>query len=60
MFANYADQRLYLAGRETAEGTGQPQPLTPDPTAVPAATGSGTLAPCALRYADFALVPRRA
>jgi len=57
VFANYADQRLYLAGRETAEGTGQPQPLTPDPTAVPAATGSGTLAPCALRYADFALSP---
>jgi dipeptidyl aminopeptidase/acylaminoacyl peptidase len=57
VFANYADQRLYLAGRETAEGKGQPAPLTPDPEAVPAVTGSGTLAAAALRYADFALSP---
>ena len=56
-FANYADQRLYLTGSETAAGQGQPQPLTPDPTAVPAASGAGTLAPCALRYADFVLSP---
>ena len=57
VFASYADQRLYLADRDTAEGQGQPAPLTPEPTKVPAATGSGTLAPCALRYADFALSP---
>ena len=57
VFASYADQRLYLADRDTAEGQGQPEPLTPEPTKVPAATGSGTLAPCALRYADFALSP---
>ena len=55
MFANFADQRLYLAGRETAEGQGQPQPLTPDPVTVPAAAGPGTLAASALRYADFVL-----
>jgi dipeptidyl aminopeptidase/acylaminoacyl peptidase len=57
VFANYADQRLYLAGRETAEGKGEPRPLTPDPRAVPAASGSATLAASALRYADFALSP---
>jgi dipeptidyl aminopeptidase/acylaminoacyl peptidase len=57
IFANYDDQRLYLAGRETAEGRGQPQPLTPDPAAVPAAAGSGTLEAAALRYADFVLSP---
>ena len=57
VFANYADQRLYLAGRETAEGKEPPQPLTPDPTQVPAATGTGTLEPSALRYADFVLSP---
>jgi dipeptidyl aminopeptidase/acylaminoacyl peptidase len=57
VFANYADQRLYLAGSVTAEGKGGPQPLTPDPAEVPSASGSGTLAPSALRYADFALSP---
>jgi dipeptidyl aminopeptidase/acylaminoacyl peptidase len=57
IFANYADQRLYLAGRETAEGKGQPQPLTPDPEQVPAASGTGALAASALRYADFVLSP---
>jgi dipeptidyl aminopeptidase/acylaminoacyl peptidase len=55
VFANFADQRLYLAGRETAEGHGQPQPLTPDPATVPASSGTGTLAAGALRYADFVL-----
>ena len=55
VFANYADQRLYLTGSESAAG--QPRPLTPDPTAVPAASGTGTLAPGALRYADFVLSP---
>jgi dipeptidyl aminopeptidase/acylaminoacyl peptidase len=57
IFANFADQRLYLAGRETAEGKEQPQPLTPDPVTVPAASGTGTLDECALRYADFVLSP---
>jgi dipeptidyl aminopeptidase/acylaminoacyl peptidase len=56
-FANYGDQRLYLAGRETAEGSGQPQPLTPDPLRVPAASGAGELETAALRYADFVLSP---
>ncbi|HEX3490442.1 MAG TPA: prolyl oligopeptidase family serine peptidase [Streptosporangiaceae bacterium] len=56
-FANYADQRLYLTGSETAAGQGRPRPLTPDPAAVPAASGTGTLAPGALRYADFVLSP---
>jgi dipeptidyl aminopeptidase/acylaminoacyl peptidase len=57
IFANYADQRLYLAGRETAEGKDQPQPLTPDPMQVPAASDTGTLDAGALRYADFVLSP---
>jgi dipeptidyl aminopeptidase/acylaminoacyl peptidase len=57
VFANYADQRLYLAGRDTAEGTGQPLPLTPDPELVPATSGTGTLTASALRYADFVLSP---
>ena len=57
VFANYADQRVYLTGPETATGQGQPQPLTPDPAAVPAGSGTGTLAPGALRYADFVLSP---
>jgi dipeptidyl aminopeptidase/acylaminoacyl peptidase len=60
VFANFADQRLYLAGRETAEGKAAPQPLTPDPVTVPAASGSGTLAACALRFADFVLSPDEA
>ena len=54
MFAHYADQRLYRA--PAAEGAGEPQPLTPDPAEVPAG-GGGTLAACALRYADFVLSP---
>jgi dipeptidyl aminopeptidase/acylaminoacyl peptidase len=57
VFANYADQRLYLAGREVAEGKEQPQPLTPDPTQVPSGTGDGTLDASGLRYADFVLAP---
>jgi len=72
IFANYSDQRLYLAGRETAEDRQEPQPLTPDPTQVPAAsadasgtgssaTGSsgagGGLEVGGLRYADFILSP---
>ena len=70
VFANCADQRLYLAGPGVAGGTAQPIALTPDPTAAGSAAepkpggsesgGSGAgsraaLGPCALRYADFAL-----
>jgi len=44
LFANHADQRLYLTGRGKAE----PVPLTPDPA---------ELGPAALRYADFGLSP---
>jgi dipeptidyl aminopeptidase/acylaminoacyl peptidase len=43
LFANYADQRLYLTGPEE-----NPVPLTPDPA---------TLGPATLRYADFVLSP---
>jgi dipeptidyl aminopeptidase/acylaminoacyl peptidase len=60
LFANFADQRLYLAPAVTAgNASADPQPLTPDPEQVPTASGSGTLAPGALRYADFALSPDR-
>jgi dipeptidyl aminopeptidase/acylaminoacyl peptidase len=45
VFANFSDQRLYLAGRAVAEGTGEPVPLTPEPGAD------------ALRYADFVISP---
>ncbi len=57
IFANYADQRLYLAGPQVAEGRAEPQPLTPDPQQIPSATGSGMLAASALRFADFVLSP---
>ncbi len=69
VFANFDDQRLYLAGPEVAEGAGEPAPLTPDPAASgsaarPAAEDPGgpaaaaaALGPRALRYADFALSP---
>jgi dipeptidyl aminopeptidase/acylaminoacyl peptidase len=52
VFANYADQRLYVAGPEATAGKEQPYPLTPDP--VKADIGSGA---CAMRFADFALSP---
>ncbi len=63
-FANYADQRLYVAGPDVAEGRETPHPITPDPlTADPATTGTGSgatgLGPAALRYADFTLSPDR-
>jgi dipeptidyl aminopeptidase/acylaminoacyl peptidase len=62
VFANLADQRLYLAPATAGQGGASepPTPLTPDPARVPAAAGPGTLAPGALRYADFALSPDRA
>jgi dipeptidyl aminopeptidase/acylaminoacyl peptidase len=53
MFANFADQRLYLAGAGVAEGREQPRPITPDPLEVQG--GSGPLASAGLRYADFSL-----
>ena len=43
VFANFPDQRLYLAGEPDAA---VPRPLTPEPPA-----------PAALRYADFVLAP---
>ena len=57
-FANYADQRLYLAGPDVAGGARAPRPLTPDPAdgSTAAAAGAG---PAALRYADFVLAPDR-
>jgi dipeptidyl aminopeptidase/acylaminoacyl peptidase len=53
LFANYADQRLYLTGPAGAESA----PLTPDPAEVPAAGAGGTLGGAGLRYADFVLSP---
>ncbi len=57
VFANYADQRLYLAGTDAADakGAAAPRPLTPDP----AALSSGGLEAAALRFADFVLSPDR-
>jgi dipeptidyl aminopeptidase/acylaminoacyl peptidase len=55
VFANYSDQRLYLAGMEAAEAkeAAAPRPLTPDPATV---SGAG-LEPAGLRFADFVLSP---
>jgi dipeptidyl aminopeptidase/acylaminoacyl peptidase len=50
VFANHADQRLYLAGPGVAEGREAPRPLTPDPAAGGAAAAS-------LRYCDLVLAP---
>jgi dipeptidyl aminopeptidase/acylaminoacyl peptidase len=52
VFANYADQRLYVAEPDVAEGKEQPRPITPDPVAA-------HLGQAGLRYADFALAPSR-
>jgi dipeptidyl aminopeptidase/acylaminoacyl peptidase len=56
LFVEFADQRMYLAPTNAAEG---PTPLTPDPAQVPTADGSGPLPACGLRYADFTLSPDR-
>jgi dipeptidyl aminopeptidase/acylaminoacyl peptidase len=58
LFANYADQRLYLAGAEAAGGRAAPRPLTPDPEAGED-QGASPLGAAALRYADFVLSPDR-
>jgi dipeptidyl aminopeptidase/acylaminoacyl peptidase len=55
LFANFSDQRLYLAGSGTASGTQEPRPITPDP-----ASADGTPGAPVLRYADFVLAPGRA
>ncbi len=57
VFANYADQRLYVAGAEASEGKGAPQPITPDPGTADA--GAGASDETGLRYADFVLSPDR-
>src|SRR5215469_135311 len=61
LFANFADQRLYLApsANGTAGPDAAPQPLTPDPARLSAADGPGGLAEGALRYADFTMSPDR-
>jgi dipeptidyl aminopeptidase/acylaminoacyl peptidase len=54
VFANYADQRLYLlesAGADGQDGGGGPRPLTPEPDGSPEQPS--------LRYADFTLSPDR-
>ena len=48
VFANYADQRLYVAEPDVADGKQEPRPITPDPVAA-------GLDQAGLRYADFAL-----
>jgi hypothetical protein len=48
VFANYADQRLYVAGPGVADGQQEPRPITPDPATV-------GLDQAGLRFADFAL-----
>jgi dipeptidyl aminopeptidase/acylaminoacyl peptidase len=57
LFANFSDQRLYLAGPGVAEGKETPAALTPDPAVTPAGGGSGPLGATGLRYADFVLSP---
>jgi dipeptidyl aminopeptidase/acylaminoacyl peptidase len=52
VFANYTDQRLYLAEPDVADGKQDPRPITPDPVEV-------GLDHAGLRYADFALAANR-
>src|SRR6185437_4645833 len=47
VFANFSDQRLYLAGQAVADGVSQPVPLTPNPANTTPES----------RYADFVLSP---
>jgi dipeptidyl aminopeptidase/acylaminoacyl peptidase len=55
VFANFADQRLYVADTPARGAQPEPVPITPDPAAIPAVPGSGSLAAASLRFADFAL-----
>jgi dipeptidyl aminopeptidase/acylaminoacyl peptidase len=48
VFANYADQRLYVAGPDVASVKEAPRPITPNPTQQRA-----------LRFADFVMSPDR-
>jgi dipeptidyl aminopeptidase/acylaminoacyl peptidase len=52
VFANYADQRLYVAEPDVADGKQEPRPITPDPVAA-------HLDQAGLRYGDLALAPNR-
>jgi len=52
VFANYADQRLYVAGADPGGGSQGPRPITPDP-------GPADQDPAGLRYADLVLSPDR-
>jgi dipeptidyl aminopeptidase/acylaminoacyl peptidase len=52
VFANYADQRLYVAEPDVADGKQEPRPITPDPVAA-------HLDAAGLRYGDFVLAPNR-
>jgi hypothetical protein len=49
VFANYADQRLYLVSLNQDQGQPDPRPLSPEPP--------GDYGQAALRYADFTLSP---
>ncbi len=57
VFADYADQRLYVAGADAADSKQAPHPITPDPAA--GASADAGLEPAGLRYADFTLSPDR-
>jgi dipeptidyl aminopeptidase/acylaminoacyl peptidase len=59
LFANFADQRLYLTTPGVADGKEAPTPLTPDPVTTTGADGPATLPAAGLRYADFVLSPNR-
>jgi dipeptidyl aminopeptidase/acylaminoacyl peptidase len=58
VFANYADQRLYVAGAD-ADGKHAPYSITPDTAAPDVGSAAGGLDPAGLRYADFTLSPDR-
>jgi len=58
VFANYADQRLYVAGAD-ADGKQAPHAITPDLVTGDGGTRVAGLDPTGLRFADFALSPDR-
>jgi dipeptidyl aminopeptidase/acylaminoacyl peptidase len=53
VFANYTDQRLYVAGADAGDSKQAPHPITPDP----ASGAHDGVDPAGLRYADFTLSP---